>query len=187
MATERTIYIMLSRSTTVLSRLIGVASRAEFTHASISLKGPCGPYYSFGRLYPRLPFPGGFVAEAPGVGFYAIHPDTPCRLYKLRVSKVEYNQLRHYIKQIKAKKNELRYNLLGLVLIFLRHPMPREDCYFCSEFVAEALEASGIAQLPHPAYATHPEDFQMLSGTELVYDGWVDGIRNRTSLALPNT
>ena len=40
---ERTIYILLTRSGTWFSRLIHFATRDNYTHASIGLDGPDGP------------------------------------------------------------------------------------------------------------------------------------------------
>ena len=53
---ERTIYILLTRSGTWFSRLIHLATQDRYTHASIGLDGPDGPFYSFARKY-RWPCP----------------------------------------------------------------------------------------------------------------------------------
>lgn len=47
----RTIYILLTRSGTWFSRLIHLATADSYTHASIGLDGPIGPFYSFARKY----------------------------------------------------------------------------------------------------------------------------------------
>ena len=66
---ERTVYILLSRSGSVASRLIHFFISGDYTHASIGLDGPDGYFYSFARKYPRWPLPGGFVRERAGMGF----------------------------------------------------------------------------------------------------------------------
>ena len=58
---ERTIYILLTRSGTWFSRLIHFATRDDYTHASIGLDGPNGPFYSFARKYARFALPAGLV------------------------------------------------------------------------------------------------------------------------------
>lgn len=174
---ERPVYILLSRSTTVFACLIRAVSKAQFSHASVSISGPCGPFYSFGRLYPRLPFPGGFIKEGPDMGFFAMHPNTPCRLYELQVDRPEYNRLRHYLKKMEERKGMLRYNLLGVIFVFFQKPLQRDDCYFCSEFVASSLYSSGIIEPVKPAALMHPEDFQKIRGVQLVYEGRVDGLK----------
>ena len=52
---ERTIYILLTRSGTCFSRLIHFATQDRYTHASIGLDGPGGPFYSFARKSSSLP------------------------------------------------------------------------------------------------------------------------------------
>ena len=52
MESERTIYLLLTRSTTIPSRLIHLATRADYTHVSLGLDGPAGSFYSFARKYP---------------------------------------------------------------------------------------------------------------------------------------
>ena len=46
----RTIYILLTRSGTWFSRLIHLATADSYTHASIGLDGPIGPFYVAGLL-----------------------------------------------------------------------------------------------------------------------------------------
>lgn len=55
----RTIYILLTRSGTWFSRLIHLATADSYTHASIGLDGPIGPFYSFARKYSHFALPAG--------------------------------------------------------------------------------------------------------------------------------
>ena len=77
---ERTVYILLTRSGTWFSRLIHLATQDSYTHASIGLDGPGGPFYSFARKYRHLALPAGLVEEAPAV---CRAQEMPCRLYAL--------------------------------------------------------------------------------------------------------
>lgn len=63
MTQTKTVYILLTRSGTWFSRLIHLATDDCYTHASIGLDGPAGPFYSFGRLDPRFALPAGLVQE----------------------------------------------------------------------------------------------------------------------------
>lgn len=88
---ERTVYILLTRSGTWFSRLIHLATQDSYTHASIGLDGPDGPFYSFARKHPHLALPAGLVEEAPAAERGA---EMPCRLYELKVSEDVYRRLR---------------------------------------------------------------------------------------------
>ena len=48
---NKKIYIVLTRTNTILSRLIGFIEDDEYTHASISLDRGLSQMYSFGRKY----------------------------------------------------------------------------------------------------------------------------------------
>ena len=60
------IYIILTNSGTILSRVIKLYTRKEYTHVSISLDKRLRKMYSFGRLNPYNPFYGGFIHEEIG-------------------------------------------------------------------------------------------------------------------------
>ena len=93
---ERTIYILLTRSGTWFSRLIHFATRDSYTHASIGLDGPDGPFYSFARKYRYLALPAGLVEEQVTVHRRAV----PCCLYALKVDEEVYLRLRQQLRSI---------------------------------------------------------------------------------------
>ena len=65
---ERTVYILLTRSGTWFSRLIHLATQDSYTHVSIGLDGPTGPFYSFARKYEHFALPAGRTWCADGGG-----------------------------------------------------------------------------------------------------------------------
>jgi len=56
-AQDRSIYILLTRSGTWFSRFIHLVTSDCYTHASIGLDGPSGPFYSFARKSSISPSP----------------------------------------------------------------------------------------------------------------------------------
>ena len=64
------IYIVLTHTGTVLSRIIKDYTQDEFSHVSISLDKELKEMYSFGRLNPYNPFWGGFVQEGINFGTF---------------------------------------------------------------------------------------------------------------------
>ncbi|MDE6107202.1 MAG: hypothetical protein K2F83_00810 [Oscillospiraceae bacterium] len=173
---EKTIYILLSRSITVPSRIIHFFTRGEFTHTSVGLEGPGGAFYSFGRLNINYPLPGGMVREQVGRGFYARFSKTPCCLFALKISAEAFAELEARLARMYARRRELRYNIIGLGACLFRLPLRRRDAYFCSQFVAELLMESGAANLPYPPEATKPMDFTTLPGLQVLYRGAIDGM-----------
>src|SRR5690554_939767 len=67
------IYIVLTRTNTILSRLISIIKNDEYTHASISLNKDLNYMYSFGRKNKYNPFIGRFVKENIDEGVYGWH------------------------------------------------------------------------------------------------------------------
>ena len=63
------------------------------------------------------------------------------------------------------------YNLLGVFGIVLNEPVEFSNSYFCSQFVAEILERSGIKLWNKlPALVT-PDDFRQCESLQLIYEG----------------
>ena len=65
------IYIILTHTGTILSRIIRHWTKDEFSHISISLDKDLEEMYSFGRLNPYNAFVGGFVREGLDKGTFA--------------------------------------------------------------------------------------------------------------------
>lgn len=169
---ERTIYILLTCSETCFSRLIHLVTQAPYTHASIGLDGPRSPFYSFGRIYPRLLLPAGLVAERVDSRRQAI----PCRLYRLRVSEEAYLRLRRRLGGMYACRRMYGYNILGVLACFLNLSLRRDRHYFCSQFVAELLQECAAMDLPKPPALLRPVDFCGMEGLVMVYQGPLKGI-----------
>jgi len=172
----RTVYLLFTRSETCFSRLIHLCTDGEFTHASLGLEGPSGPFYSFARKYPRLPFPGGLIRERADSGFFSLHPQIPCRLYALTVSEDTYQSLCRRLRVMYAHRERYHYSLLGVVACFLGLPLERRRHKFCSQFVAELLYESGAAELSRDPSLIRPMDLCRLGRLRRVADGPVGSL-----------
>ena len=173
---SKTVYILLTRSTTWFSQLIHLFTQEDYTHASIGFATPQGHFYSFGRKRPEWPLPGGLIKEGLDRGFFFLHPDTPCVLYALKVEDEAYEALRDRVAEMYEAREGYHYNLLGVVSCFFRLPLPRADAYFCSQFVAELLTESGAAQLENIPALTHPMDLSKLKELRVLYIGDVGAL-----------
>ena len=65
---DHSLYIVLTRTNTLISRLIHVLKNDEYTHAAIALDSELKHMYSFGRIYAWNPFVGGFKKEEVNIG-----------------------------------------------------------------------------------------------------------------------
>lgn len=178
---EKTIYILLTRSGTWFSRLIHLATDDCYTHASIGLDGPNGPFYSFARKYEYFALPAGLVVEEVGVNLHARRRQIPCCLYELKVPTPVYRRLRLRLSRMYAQREQYHYNLLGALACYFNHPLPRENHYFCSQFAASLLEGCGAVELGKAPDLVRPADFCQIERFRPIYQGEL----GRLSQAIP--
>jgi len=172
----REIYILLIRTQSLLSRVIHIATREEYTHVSIGMESDCTQFYSFARRYTNLPLPAGFVRESIDSGMMAKSKTAPCALYRISVPESAYYTLRRKFKKMLKKQKRFQYSVLGTFLCFFGIAYKRENKYFCSQFVAETLNEAGLLKLTKSPALYHPVDFIELPQVELCYKGTLGGL-----------
>lgn len=162
------IYIILTYTGTILSKIVKIYTRREYSHVSISLNEDLTKMYSFGRLNPYNPFSGGFVHEEIDKGTFKRFKKTKTKIYSLEISEEQYEKLESIIEQMQAKKNLYKFNVIGLLGIMLNVKIKREKYFYCAEFVKYVLEQSQVLELPD---LVKPEDFEKVSGISEIYRG----------------
>lgn len=165
----RKIYIVLTYTGTILSKIIKIYTKDEFSHVSISLDEELKQMYSFGRLNPYNPFIGGFVHEDMNSGTFKRFKKTKTAIYSLEVNEEEYIKIQKTIKKIQEAKKPYRFNVIGLFAIGLKLRIRKKHSFYCAEFVKYSLEKSGI-QTNLPAMI-RPENFRYLEKINLEYTG----------------
>lgn len=165
----RKIYIVLTYTGTILSKIIKIYTKDEFSHVSISLDEELKQMYSFGRLKPYNPFIGGFVHEDINSGTFKRFKKTKTAIYSLEVNEEEYIKIQKTIKKIQEAKKPYRFNVIGLFAVGLKLRIRKKHSFYCAEFVKYSLEKSGI-QTNLPAMI-RPENFRYLEKINLEYTG----------------
>lgn len=163
------IYIMVSKTNTLLGltiqRLLGVS----YNHCSIALDDSLETIYSVGRKELRNMFVAGFVIESKSSGFFAVHRNSDIALLRLPVSSDEKRKIRQVIAEF--QQEPCKYSLLGLVYCYWGIPVERENRLFCSQFVAQVLQKAEINVFDKPASLVRPHDFLGIPLAEPVYTG----------------
>lgn len=171
MAADRSVFILLTNTGTLFTKMIKSYTRAPYNHASISFNEELSELYSFGRKQPGNPLNGGFVREDIKTGTFSKYPNTTCVIYELQVSEREVEKMKRVLQLFIKQRNKYLYNILGVIGIALKEPVEFSNSYFCSQFVAEILERSGIKLWDKlPALVT-PDDFRQSDRLHLIYEG----------------
>ena len=180
----KTIYILLTRSGTLLSNLVYAVTGANYTHASLAFDEDLSCLYSSTRKNGYTMFPAGLSKEYLNKGVFRLRGDAPCALYALDVTDEAYVRARRRAEHMMARGELYRFNTLGLILCALHIRWQRRRHYFCSQFVSEVLQKSGALELPKPSTLMHPSDYAELPELRCLYRGTLAGLPQRQSMEL---
>ncbi|MDO5377538.1 MAG: hypothetical protein Q4G52_04305 [Clostridia bacterium] len=185
----RTIYVLLSRSKTLLSRAVSLATGDAYTHCSIAFDARLTTLCSMARFDARFPLPAGLVGESPEAGYFGAHPDVCCALYALEVSDTAYGRARACVRAMLLRQRETRnrayrYSVLGLLACRLGIAWTRPGRLFCSQLVGKVLEESGALALPKEPSLLRPQDFAAMPRLRLCFCGRM-GELSRGGLTAP--
>ena len=97
MDNEKQLYIIVSQTGTILSRILKLITKAKYNHSSISLDPNLEQMYSFGRKYPHNPFWGGFVKESPRSGTFKRFKNTQAIIMSVNIDADAYEDIEKYI------------------------------------------------------------------------------------------
>ena len=163
------IYIILTYTGTILSKIIKCYTGDEFSHVSIALDPQLKKMYSFGRLNPYNPFWGGFVHERVNSGTFKRFSKTRARIYSLEVEDEQYEKLTNAIMYIKQLRRYYRFNILGLFAVGFNIKIRADKSFYCAEFVKYVLEQAKIeTSLPE---LIRPDNFKQIENLKEEYDG----------------
>jgi len=173
----RPVYIVLTDTGTLFTRMIKRVTGAPYNHASIALDPQFSGLYSFGRKSLRMFWKAGFVREQMNAGIFAALKDTTCIVYELMVDEETYERIEREIQRFEQEAPKYKYNLIGFLNFLIRRPLPRKSAFFCSEFVATVLERAGVSLLRRPPGLTAPHDFMAVRALRPIYEGPLSAYR----------
>lgn len=164
------IYILLTKTNSTLSRAIASRTKETYVHASI-ITGKYLDYgYSFSRRKIKNPIIGGFVKEEYSA-WVEYFEDVQCCIYELKVTKEQYKKIKDIINSFDKEKEKYRYHFLGLIGQSFNIDIERKNRFFCTQFVAHVLTVSGALELNKPPIHTRSEDFKNHEKLTLLYEG----------------
>lgn len=171
---EQYIYLVFSKTGTLLSRILTLFLATKYVHSSLSFDPTLQEMYSFGRKNPNNPFSGGFVKENLRAGVFKKFRDSECLIYRIAVTDEQLQRLKENLEAFLAEQDRYRYNFLGLFGVLLNKPFKRRHHYFCSQFVSELLMNSRIYVLDKAPELVRTTDLFEIENKELVYCGYIN-------------
>ena len=163
------IYIILTYSGTIPSKLIKLFTCYSYSHVSISLNKNINTMYSFGRKNVYNPFNGGFIVEKKNGLFYKRFNKTKCLILEIEVENKKYCELRKLLKEYKINQDTYKYDILGLIPRIVNIKIKRKNHKVCSEFVGNLLQSSNIYNFDKEVIK--PIDFMNIPFKKIIYEG----------------
>ena len=138
------IYLLFTRSDTLMSRAVYWFTRDKYTHVSISTDESLSDFYSFGRRVPCRMLPAGFTKESLNAGLYRMNGAMPCRLVRIETKQSEVERIRTILDFFYRYRFQYKYSILGTIFCRLGIRYQRIQHRFCSQFVSELLQECSI-------------------------------------------
>lgn len=175
---DRSVYIILMNTGTILSRIIKVVTRYPYTHVVLSMDNTYTKLYSFGRRKVHNFLNAGLVTYGIESAFFKAYKNTRCVIYEVKVDKKQYTDLKKILNDFEKNMDVYHYDIRGLLIrYFYTKAKCRENYYVCSQFVATVLENSNIHEFSKPTKLIKPYDFLDIPNITKVYEGKFQGAK----------
>lgn len=167
------IYLVITRTGTVFSKIIGLATGKQYTHASIASNEMLTDMYSFCRDHKERPLPANFNHEDIFTEVFGACKTIPSEVYRVPVTDEQIERYHTLIRHFILNRDYYSYDLGALLPMALHIPYKmRNNKFVCSVWVGFMLGKTGIVNdmKKHPSLV-EPEDFRSIKGAELIYKG----------------
>jgi hypothetical protein len=171
MSDKKKIFIAVTQTGTILSRIVKWVTRDKYNHVSISLSEELLDLYSFGRKHPYNPFWAGFVKESPTGGTFGRFYKTDAVILEREVDALVYDEIKLELERMYENRNRYKYNFLGLFAGFFGKNVRMKNRYYCSEFVQYILAKHNIGLRLGKKELVCPNDFVHLPESRIIYEG----------------
>lgn len=170
---NKSVYLILSQTGTMFSRVLKFFTGAEYNHSSISLDPSLEEMYSFGRLNPYNPFIGGFVQEGKNIGTFKRFYKTKALVLELKVSDEQYKNIQMLIEHMKHNRSIFHYNYWGVFCAIFKANVSPKRRFYCSQFVRACLASFNIANSKELPKVIKPIDFLKLNNKRVIFKGFL--------------
>ena len=163
------IYIILTYTGTITSKLVRLFTKYEYSHVSISLDKNIDYMYSFGRKGVHNIFNAGFIKETKNSKFFKVFNKTKCIILEILVDNKKYKKLIKVLKKYEDNKDIYRYDTIGLFLRIFKLTHKRKNYFVCTEFVGSVLKEAEIYDFNKKIIK--PYHFLNIPNNKVIYKG----------------
>ena len=157
------IYILLTKTDSIASKVISNTLGDFYTHASISFDLNMDKIYSFDK--------NGFVIEELQKGYKEKFGNIPIAIYSILIEKTNSEMIKNKIENMLKEKKKYYYNYLGALGLAFEKPVQINNAMFCSEFVDQLLKLSGNDITGKNSSLVTPQDFKRSKFVYKIYEG----------------
>ncbi len=169
---EKNIYVVVSQSGTLTSKLVSRCTHSKFCHVSISLDEGLCTLYSFGRRHKYTPLFGGYIKESPEEGVVKKFLNKEIVVLRFSVSEEMFAEIGAHLDDMYENRKMYKYNYLGAFLSIFRKNYEKKNKYYCSQFVREVLLKFHVCEKDEmPSKAIYPRDFLSAFADKIIYQG----------------
>lgn len=169
---KRYLYLVLTRTGTVPSKIIGFVTGKRYTHVSIASDEMLTEMYSFCRDKKETPLPAGFNREDLFTEVFGACKTIPGEVYRLPVTDEQLERYNDVIRHFILNRGSYSYDVGALLPMALHIPYKLRNRFVCSVWVGFVLGKSGVKHnIDKQPSLIEPEDFRSIEGAELVYRG----------------
>ncbi len=165
------IYIVITQTGTILSRMLKVVTGAEYNHVSLGFLESLEYTYSFGRLKAYNAFYGGFVVESVYYGTFKRFENTKAIVLSIKVPPEKKQEMTEYMEEIIKNRKSYHYNYRAFFLAPFHISLNRDKYFYCSEFVRDFLRRFSVEGAESLPEIVEPMHFLSIPNSTVIYRG----------------
>lgn len=173
---NKSIYIVLSQTASIVGKAIRKITKDEYTHISLAFNSKLDTMYSFSREKIEYPLVG--IASTETLNKYFLGKEKEqlkMKVYKVNVTAKQYDDIKKFVDNIFADEEGYMYNFLEPLQFFTGVKLNCYKTYVCSTFVFDALKAGGVVSEKESVNTSiSPQVLGNILDEYLYYDGFIN-------------
>ena len=137
------LYVVFSKTGTLMGKSIRLFTRNCYNHVSISLDKSLTQMYSFARKTRCAPLVGGFVSETPSRYLCEKEP-ADIKVCRVEISDKRYEEISSLFSSLSRNPSYYIYNSFSALYSVFGKKLKIRNSYTCLEFCANILNIDGI-------------------------------------------